>query len=279
MTASTAFILNVFADKNRDDQADLDVILLSRGYAVLYLVAYLLGIHFTSQLRSRAKCEEDNIGPVIASTSHPAAGGEPEILMHRRNSDPGQNVSDSDALGEGISDVEASYDIEDYEDKISPCVATCMVLLVVAAMVVTAVNLVENIRGVTAGPLSFGMEWLGLILIPAASKIPELLEVAATNDKRIHCIEVVIGSSLQIVGFIIPLMVILAWIIGKSSLMLFDPFESITFFLVAFLINELPFDNPSRIQGLLFIGSYAAIALFFWFYPRIVGAVQAAFAH
>ncbi len=102
--------------------------------------------------------------------------------MHRRNSD----------LGKGIGDLEASYDIEDCEDKFSPCVATCIVLLVVAAMVlflieflvpnetkfafqvVTAVNLVENIRGVTAGPLSFGIEWLSLILIPAASKIPGL---------------------------------------------------------------------------------------------------------
>jgi len=254
-----------------------DFLNLSSVLAVLLLVLYFASILRSFQLRSCAKYEEDNIGSAVASTSHPATEGTLKITVHHRNSDPGQKSSDFDADGDGMEVAEVSYGIKNDEENISLSMAMGLALLAVVALVVTAESLVENIRAVTDEPLSLEKERLGLILLSAASKVPELLKVAAANDKRTRCCEVVIGSSLQIAAFIIPLTVIIGRIIGNPSLILFDPLESVTLFLVAFLVN-LSFDNPGRKQGLLFIGSYAAIALFYWFYPRIISAVQAAFA-
>ncbi len=75
----------------------------------------------------------------------------------------------------------------------------------------------ENIRGVTDEPLSLKKEWVSLVLLPMAIKVPglllryfihafinlllsyntsEFLKVATSNEKRVRCCEVVVGSSL-----------------------------------------------------------------------------------
>lgn len=231
------------------------ILLLSRAEAVLLLVFYI-AVDF--------RIEDGNFD---SATSHLAVGE----LTH-----PGRKSLDPDAKREGNRDLESGYDSENCEAKVSTSVATCTSLLAIVIVIVTAEFLMENIRGVTDEPLLPRKEWVGLVLLPVVMKVPEFLQMITSNDKRIRCCEVVVGSSLQIVMFIIPLLIVIAWILGKPLLMFFDPFESVAMLAIAILINYA-FRDPGHVQELYYVEIYAVIALLFWFHPGSV--VQTVLAH
>jgi Ca2+:H+ antiporter len=108
---------------------------------------------------------------------------------------------------------------------------------------VTAEFLVSSIDGLTStGHIS--EEWVGLILLPIVGNAAEHVTAVTVSykDKLDLSIGVAVGSSIQIALFVIPVLVLLGWIMGKPLTMLFDPFESIVLFLsvltVAFCIND-----------------------------------------
>lgn len=59
-------------------------------------------------------------------------------------------------------------------------------------------------------------------------------------------IGVAVGSSIQIALFVIPVLVLLAWALGKPLSLLFDPFESVTLFLAVLLANYTMQDGQSN---------------------------------
>lgn len=69
---------------------------------------------------------------------------------------------------------------------------------------------------------------------------------AAGKDKLDLATSVAIGSSIQIALFVIPFMVVLAWIMDKPLTMLFDPFETIVLFLSVLIVNSTLSDSRSN---------------------------------
>jgi len=175
--------------------------------------------------------------------------------------------------GEANGDLEAHHDAhKDEVEEPSMSVAMCVALLVAVTVLVavTAEFLVDSISGVTDEHPQLRKEWVGLILLPIAGNAAEhaTAVTVAVKDKLTLSIGVAVGSSIQIALFVIPLMVVLAWILGKPLLMLFDPFESVTLFLAVLTVNYCVQDGKSNwLEGMILMCLYVIIGVCFWFYP------------
>ncbi|EJU04647.1 calcium/proton exchanger [Dacryopinax primogenitus] len=149
--------------------------------------------------------------------------------------------------------------------------ATCVILLIVVTVLVgvTAEFLVDSIDGVTAtGHIS--EEWVGLILLPIVGNAAEHVTAVTVSvkNKLDLSMGVAVGSSIQIALFVIPFIVVLAWIMGKPLTMLFDPFESVVLFLAVLTVNYVVADGRSNwLEGMILMNLYAIVAVAFWFYP------------
>ena len=126
---------------------------------------------------------------------------------------------------------------------------------------VTAEFLVSSIDGLTAtGHISEA--WVGLILLPIVGNAAEHATAVTVSykDKLDLSIGVAVGSSIQIALFVIPLLVLLGWIMGKPLTMLFDPFESIVLFLsvltVAFCIND---GRSNWLEGMILMSVFSVL--------------------
>ncbi|KZT59714.1 calcium/proton exchanger [Calocera cornea HHB12733] len=160
---------------------------------------------------------------------------------------------------------------EDDEQELQMNVpVTIGLLLIVTVLVgVTAEFLVDSIDGVTAtGAIS--EEWVGLILLPIVGNAAEHVTAVtvAIKDKLDLSIGVAVGSSIQIAVFVIPFVVVVAWIMGKPLTMLFDPFESVVLFLAVLTVNYTTQDAKSNwLEGMILMMLYVIVAVSFWFYP------------
>ncbi|SNX84782.1 related to VCX1 - Vacuolar Ca++/H+ exchanger [Melanopsichium pennsylvanicum] len=148
--------------------------------------------------------------------------------------------------------------------------AVIISLVVVTTLVgVTSEWLVDSINVVVStGGIS--RTWIGLILLPIASNATEHLAavIFAWKNKIQMASSIAIGSSIQIALFVIPLLVIIAWIGDKPLTLLFDPFATILLFLTVLIVNFAIADNRSNyLEGFVLIMVYLIVALTVWFVP------------
>lgn len=114
-------------------------------------------------------------------------------------------------------------------------------------------------------------EWLGLILLAVVGNAAEHVTAVfvAYRNKVDLSLAVSIGSSIQIALFVIPLLVIISWAIGKPLSLLFDPLEVVTLFLSVLLVRFATEDGRTHyMSGVTLFGSYILIAYAFWYYPN-----------
>ncbi|KAK4684150.1 Ca2+:H+ antiporter, partial [Tremellales sp. Uapishka_1] len=84
----------------------------------------------------------------------------------------------------------------------------------------------------------------------------------ACKGKMELTIGVAVGSSIQIAAGMIPLLVIVAWTMGKDLTLFFANFETIVLFVSVLLVNLLLQDGRSNyMEGLMLIALYLVIAL------------------
>lgn len=97
---------------------------------------------------------------------------------------------------------------------------------------VTSEWLVESIDGFTSY-YHVGKTFVGLVLLPIVSNAAEHVTavVAARKNAVDLAMGVAVGSSIQIAIFVIPLLVVIAWMADKPLSLLFDPFVAILMFL------------------------------------------------
>ncbi|KIM21352.1 hypothetical protein M408DRAFT_333492 [Serendipita vermifera MAFF 305830] len=109
--------------------------------------------------------------------------------------------------------------------------------------------------------------FIGLILLPIVANAAEHFTAVwmAMKGKMEITMGIAIGSSIQISAFVIPLLVIIGWIVGKDLTLYFANFETITMFVSILLVNMLIQDGKSNyMEGLMLIGLYLVIGLAFW---------------
>ncbi|KAL7421512.1 Vacuolar calcium ion transporter [Cryptotrichosporon argae] len=281
-----------------DAQLATDLLAMSHGVAVILLVLYLGYLAF--QMWTHANLYEDDPGttstqfrPEVVAMQEKLRNFHPN-LRRRKNDELGSPTAGSDetantagnstavAPGAGqdvamreINDVErGDGDGDDEEGAEQPqmnMVVTVGVMVLDAVLVgVTAEFLVDSIDGMVASNPSLSSEWVGLILLPIIGNAAEHYTAVAVSvkDKLDLSISVAVGSSIQIALFVIPVIQLLAWCIGKPMTLLFDPYESIVLFLTVLIVNQTLADGRSNwMEGLTLMFVYLIIAVSFWYYP------------
>ncbi|PAV16682.1 Calcium proton exchanger [Pyrrhoderma noxium] len=287
-----AFHLAVQPDATNPDEDPLtngqegeDIKKLSHGVAIILLFIYFSYLVF--QLWSHASLYDDKHKDNFVSTRYdPETSAVVEKVKSKLNyrSSKKQNGGGSSSApgsengsenGNGAQDLgarEEQKEEEEEEEKPSMSLPMCIVLLIVVTVLVavTAEWLVDSIDGVTSSGSGISKEWVGLILLPIVGNAAEHVTAVTVSvkDKLTLSIGVAVGSSIQIALFVIPLMVVIAWGLGKPLLLLFDPFESVTLFLAVLTVNYVVADGKSNwLEGMILMCLYLIIAVSFWFYP------------
>jgi len=109
----------------------------------------------------------------------------------------------------------------------------------------------------TAAAFNLTKRFIAAILMPIASNAPEMVAVIAasrTTGKTGYAIGVIVGSILQIVLMVIPLLVILGWIIQQKMTLEFETFQiTILFFAVLMVTRILRDIEYTYLHGVMLI--------------------------
>jgi len=183
-------------------------------------------------------------------------------------------VTVQDAQLQRISSIEtntsgASFDHIEYPRMNTP---SALLLLVAVTVVtyLTAENLVESINGLVEHS-SVNKEWITLIIIPIISNAAEhtTAVVVASKGKFDLAMSVAVGSCIQIALFVIPVLVIVAWGLGKPLTLFFDPLETLCLFLSVLIVKFAIEDGRTHwMSGTALVAVYILIAICFWYYPE-----------
>ncbi|KAG7098018.1 hypothetical protein E1B28_005323 [Marasmius oreades] len=158
---------------------------------------------------------------------------------------------------------------EQEEAIVNPKVAIGQLIFVTALIGVTAEFLVSSINGlVENSPLS--KQFVSLILLPIAGNAAEHASaiMLAWKNKMRMSLEIAIGSSIQISIFVLPLMVIISWIMGKPLTLYFDLLQTIVFVVTVVIVHYIVQDGKSVwIEGVILCALYVILCVAFQVYP------------
>ena len=146
-----------------------------------------------------------------------------------------------------------------------------IILLVVSTILVSwmAEILVHSLEE-AADDVNMSHLFIGVILLPMFGNAAEhftAVSVAAKNKMDLS-FAIAIGSSTQIAVFVAPLMVIIAWVLGLPLTFEFGLLETVAAFLAVLIANAIASDGKSNwLEGAMLLGTYAVLALAFWFHP------------
>lgn len=163
---------------------------------------------------NQAQMVDGGIGHAIAhvhgtSTALERSEG---MMVNRR----GEIIAASEDVEAGAEEEEE----EEEEPELNWQSAILCMILISALVGVTAEFLVDSINGLVETHPSLSHEWVGLILLPIIGNAAEHLTalITAYKDKVDLALAVAVGSSIQIALFVIPVIVLIGWIIGKPLL-------------------------------------------------------------
>lgn len=171
---------------------------------------------------------------------------------------------------------------EDDDDREEPQLSMTVACFTLAAStVLVALNaefLVDSINAVTCESSGISKTFVGLILLPIVGNAAEHFTAVsvAIKDKMDLAIGVAVGSSMQIALLVLPLVVTIGWMAGKTGMTLyFDGFQLAMLFVAILLVNYLIQDGKSHwLEGLLLMMLYIIIAVAAWFYPTSAAAAD-----
>lgn len=140
----------------------------------------------------------------------------------------------------------------------------CTIILVFVSEILVS-SLEKAISTVGLTPL-----FTGVILIPLFGGAVEYITAAtfAMKNKMDLSVAVAMGSSLQIVMFAAPLLVLIGQVIGKPMDLEFNSFELLAVAIAVLITNSISGDGKSNwLEGAMLLVTYAAIGTAFFFHP------------
>ncbi|KAH7923209.1 hypothetical protein BV22DRAFT_1130817 [Leucogyrophana mollusca] len=182
----------------------------------------------------------------------------PPINAHPESAEDAREDMESGSTGE-----------EDEECTPQMCVSVCLGLLAVVTVfvTVTAEFLINSIDGLTAQG-RINKEFAVVVLVPIVCNAPEHVNAVRVSVMDKLTLSGAIGSSIQIVLFIIPSLVTFGWITSRPLTLLFDPVETIALFAAVLMaIYCVPRTRSNWMEGMVLICLYLIFATSFWFYP------------
>ncbi|KAJ3997419.1 hypothetical protein F5050DRAFT_1806866 [Lentinula boryana] len=202
-------------------------------------------------------------GSTINSSNHPGLTLDTEDLSSSKFTDIPLGGDSKKALSVSPN----GSVISSREPQLSWFVTVTSLILVTVGVAFIADWLVEAMDGIS---MTISKEWVALVLLPAVSSIAECGNAigVSVKDQVTLSISVAVGSSIQTALFVIPLMVTIAWAMGKPLALLFDPFESLVLYISVQTMTHVVADGKSNwLEGAILICLYIMIAVSFWFYP------------
>ncbi|KAJ4480871.1 hypothetical protein J3R30DRAFT_3287733 [Lentinula aciculospora] len=154
-------------------------------------------------------------------------------------------------------DDEQQDEQQNYKDNKANVVAECLALI--SAM--TTFYVIASIEEFSE-QYSIPRTFMSLILVPLVNADAISAVRMAVKGEMNATIDICIGSSIQIVAFVVPLLVIVGWISGHELPLFFGQFETIIIFSSVFLTDTLMKNGKSNyFDGLMLMALYLVIAL------------------
>ena len=142
------------------------------------------------------------------------------------------------------------------------------IFVLVVSTVIIAIEsefLVNGIEPITQS-LGWSEFFVGIILIPIVGNAAEhsTAVVMARKNKMDVSLEIAIGSSLQIILFVAPVLIFLSLLFTPMSIV-FNPFELVALIASVLIANRVSQDGESNwLEGIQLIAVYAIIAASFF---------------
>lgn len=170
-----------------------------------------------------------------------------------------------------MEDNEAAV-VESEEETVDVNLKLQIGILLVGTIVLVFVSevLVDSLQeSITSVGLS--QVFTGVILIPLFSGFVEFITCIkfALNNRMEGAVAVAIGSSLQIILFVAPVLVLAGWFLGQPEMNLsFNPFELVCVIAAVMITNSISNDGRSNwLEGVLLLITYAVLAIAFFVHP------------
>jgi len=156
---------------------------------------------------------------------------------------------------------------EEHAPRWSVARSVLVLLLATAGVAVMAELLVKNLE-VATHHLGMSEFFVGIILIPLVGNAAEHLAALgfALKDKMDLAVQIAVGSSLQIALVVAPLLVLLAWAVGRPMDLVFqNPLELAALVATILIANSVLRDGKSNwLEGVLLLAVYALLGFAFY---------------
>jgi len=111
----------------------------------------------------------------------------------------------------------------------------------------------------------------GVFLIPIFSSVVEFITCVkfSLNNRMEGAVAVAIGSSLQIILFVAPVLVLVGWLIGQPQMNLsFNFFELVAVVAAVVITNSISNDGATNwLEGVLLLMTYLVLGVAFFIHP------------
>ncbi|KAL0569585.1 hypothetical protein V5O48_012373 [Marasmius crinis-equi] len=185
-------------------------------------------------------------------------------LWHNMRAAKKMNALDAERSAEAEDD----DDDDDKEPLMNPKFAIGLLVFVTALIGVTCEFLVSSINGlVDESPLS--KQFVAFILLPIAGNAAEHASaiMLAWKNKMSMALDIAIGSSIQISIFVLPLMVIISWIMGKPLSLYFDLLQTVVLVVSVMIVHYIVQDGKSLwMEGIILCSLYVILCIAFQVY-------------
>ncbi|TFK64541.1 calcium/proton exchanger [Pluteus cervinus] len=265
----TAF--HLYLESSLPQGKEVDIILqLSRGSAIILILMYVgyLFFQFYSHNHLFLDTTQSN-----GSGTHSTNSTRSSFARVSTDTLPIQDRIRADTESSLSSDSDESFE----ELELNTPMALILLIACTALAYVTADHLVLSLEGLVAAHPSVSKEWITLIIIPIIGNAAEHTTAVVVASKGMFdlAMTVAVGSCIQIALFVIPILVLVAWGLGKPLTLLFDPLETLVLFFSVLLVKFSVEDGRSHwMSGMVLIGTYILIALAFWSFPETVRVLQ-----
>ncbi|KAI4518866.1 calcium/proton exchanger [Schizophyllum commune Loenen D] len=241
--------------------AELPILLqLSRGSAVLLILIYIGYLVFQFYSHNHLFLDTESVTTATlgnrslsrtTTTTTTASSECPETVTH--------------------ADPEAPSPSSEVQHlKLNAVFSLILLVVVTVLCYLTAECLVDSLEGLVEAHPNVSTEWITLIIIPVISNAAEhtTAVIVACKGKFDLAMSVAIGSCIQIALFVIPVLVLVAWGMGKPLTLLFDPLETLVLFFSVILVKFSVEDGKAHwMSGVVLVGVYFLLALSFWNFP------------
>lgn len=143
-----------------------------------------------------------------------------------------------------------------------------MLLLLFTTVVALESSILVSSIEYLSPQFNISQSFLGIIVVPVAGNASEYITavVMALKNKVSLCIEIAVGSGMQIALFVTPLIIIIGFIIGRPLGLVYN-FYQIVSLLIALGLTFYVFQDGKTywLEGAILIASYFIIALGYFF--------------